>query len=446
MKRILSVVLILMLLIPCFAAAESEALTAAPLSFIELLVQGEFETAFHESTTDVQAALGSADGFAATWAQLEMYYGTFQEVLSDTTQEQAGYTVGSIICSFETADLTFSVAVTADGLLAGFTVTAVTPKAVESAADQTQFVTEEITLRTGEADETQGILTLPNGDGPFPAVIMMQGSGPSDMNETAYGIAPFRDIAEGLAQAGIASIRYDKYTYAHADLLAADAELLAAFTIEEEYIKDASNALMLLQEDTRIGDVYLLGHSLGAMIVPRTMQTLGEENFAGGILLAGSPLSLWVIQYHQNEALIETLAEDEQAVAKAALDTEAAKLSDVLALSDEELQSMTFFGISAYYQKDLIIVDTAQMAIALSKPLLIVQGGKDWQVTPADGMDAWQLLLEEYSFADYLYYPNLNHMLCEMQGEAAGDTSDYQSGDTVSHTMIDDIAAWILGE
>jgi len=446
MKRLLSVLVVCLLLLPCIAQAESGELSAAPRDFLELLYQGEFETVFDSSTADMQDALGSADDFAAAWAQLEMSFGAYEEILSSTAQEQAGYIVGTIVCSYEYVDATFNVTVTADGLLAGLFVASVTLKAEESAADQTQFVTEEITLRAGEADETQGILTLPNGEGPFPAVIMMQGSGPSDMNETAYGITPFRDIAEGLALSGVASIRYDKYTYAHTDLLAADPALLATFTIAEEYIVDAGDALALLQADERIGDIYLLGHSLGAMIVPRAMQTLGADSFAGGVLLEGSPLPLWEIQYRQNLMLLPSLSIDERPAAREQIDAEAAKLEQLQTLSDEELQSATFFGVSAYYQMDEMSVNAGETAIALSKPLLIVQGGKDWQVTTEDGLDAWKTALADQTFAEYLCYPDLNHMLCEMETDPTGTTSDYQAGDTVSQALIGDIAAWILGQ
>ena len=84
-----------------------------------------------------------------------------------------------------------------------------------AAADAGGYIEEAIKLRAGEDDATNGILTLPEGEGPFPAVVMVHGSGPSDMDESAYACAPFRDIAHGLARLGVASIRYDKYTYAH---------------------------------------------------------------------------------------------------------------------------------------------------------------------------------------------------------------------------------------
>jgi uncharacterized protein len=440
MKRLFSVLLAVLLLVPALASALQTDPAAAPSAVIEQLYQGEFEQVFGLSTADVQTALGSADGLASLWTQIAQVYGVYQGITAAAAQEENGLTVAQITCAHATADITYTVVLNADGMLSGLTVSGIVAKAAESTADPSTFVTEAVTLRTAEADETQGMLTLPLGDGPFPAVIMMQGSGASDMNETAYGIAIFRDIAESLAQAGVASIRYDKYTYAHADLLT------NSFTVQQEYGIDAGDALALLQADNRIGDIYLLGHSLGAMLIPRVMQTLGAENFAGGVMLAGSPLPLWEIQYHQNLAVVAAMDAGEQEAARQTLDTELAKLDTMNVMTDEELQNSLFFGISAWYQKDLISVDAAQTAIALQKPLFIAQGGKDWQVTPADGLDAWQVALGDSLAASYHLYPDMTHMLCDLEGEPAYNTADYQAGDTVSKELTRDIAAWILGE
>ncbi|HPF87579.1 MAG TPA: alpha/beta fold hydrolase [Candidatus Limiplasma sp.] len=440
MRRVLSVLLVIALLVPALAFAGDTGLTAAPRAIVELLYNGEYQQVFDQSTADVQDALGTADGLRAIWAQIEQVYGTFEAIGDVSAVEQGGLTVGQVTCSHATADITYTVALTPAGLLCGLTVSGVAQKAAASTADTSKFVTEAITLRAGEADETQGMLTLPVGEGPFPAVIMMQGSGASDMNETAYGISIFRDIAEGLAIAGVASIRYDKYTYVHADLLQND------YTVKEEYLIDAADALALLQADDRIGDVYLLGHSLGGMLVPRVMQTLGADYFAGGIILAGSPLALWEIQYHQNLALLPSLSEADQATAQATIDANLAMLSKMPVMTDEELQNSLFFGISAWYQMDLMSVDTAQTAIALQKPLFIAQGSKDWQVVPEDGIEAWQTALDDQLTANYHLYPNMNHMLCDQEGEPAYNTSDYQAGSTVSEILITDIAAWVLNQ
>jgi len=440
MKRIIAVILAIILILPALASAAGDDQAAAPLTVIEQLYQGEYQQVFDQSTADVQAALGSADSLAGLWVQIAQVYGAYQGITAAAAQEQDGSTVAQITCAHTAADITYTVVLNSGGLLSGLTVSNVVQKVAESTADTSQFVTEAITLRAGEADETQGILTLPLGNGPFPAVIMMQGSGASDMNETAYGIAIFRDIAENLALAGVASIRYDKYTYVHADLLT------NSFTVQEEYMIDAGDALALLQADSRIGDIYLLGHSLGAMLIPRVMQTLGAEHFTGGVMLDGTPLPLWEIQYHQNLEVIATLDESDREASQAMIDAELAKLETMPDMTDEELQNSLFFGISAWYQMDLMSVDAAQTAIAVQKPLFITQGGKDWQVTPADGLDAWREALGDSLAASYHLYPDMTHMLCDLEGEPACNTSDYQAGSTVSLALTRDIAAWILGE
>ena len=75
MKRLLSILAAIMILVPCLASAEVAELSQTPLEFMQMLYRGEFQAVFDQSTPEVQAALGSADGFAATWAQLEQSFG-----------------------------------------------------------------------------------------------------------------------------------------------------------------------------------------------------------------------------------------------------------------------------------------------------------------------------------------------------------------------------------
>ena len=77
-----------------------------------------------------------------------------------------------------------------------------------------------------------GLLTLPDGAGPFPAVLLVHGSGPQDRDEAVGPNRPFRDLAVGLADLGVASLRYDKRTFAHGKRLA-DA-LQGRLSVEEE--------------------------------------------------------------------------------------------------------------------------------------------------------------------------------------------------------------------
>ena len=132
-----------------------------------------------------------------------------------------------------------------------------------------------------------GTLTLPAGHGPFPAVLLIAGSGPRDRDETIGPNKPLRDLAHGLAAAGIASLRYDKRTLVFQTQLAAALKAGKDFTIDDEVTDDALAALKLLARQPGIDPqrMFVLGHSLGTLMAPR----LGQRypGLAGLVLLAG---------------------------------------------------------------------------------------------------------------------------------------------------------------
>lgn len=442
--RKLAVAFLALCLSLSFCAAAQEDAQQRALNVLGELSEGNFDAVYGQAADVLKQAVGSAAGLEQVWTQLTDMLGTFESAAAQGVQAQAGYQTVALQCAFSRAEATFTLAFDEAGRLASLGLTSMTAReTAEEAQDGRGYVEEQITLRAGEEDATGGLLTLPEGDGPFPAVVMVHGSGSSDMNETAYANAPFRDLAHGLAQLGVASVRYDKYTYAHPENCTR-----ADFTVDDEYTNDAVAAAQLLAEDSRIGSIYLLGHSQGAMLAPRIMQAVREatgDRLGGGVLLAGSPLHMWEIQYQQNLDVIKTLEGEQRAQAQALIDAEVEKAGTLAALSPEELQKQTVFGINAYYQADEMSVDAVETAVCLNLPLFIAQGAKDWQVRPEDGIDRWRKTLSEDFDATFKLYDNMNHMLADIEGEMTGTAADYMDADAhVSEALIQDIATWIL--
>ena len=107
---------------------------------------------------------------------------------------------------------------------------------------------EKIVVGEGTEYPLKGLLTLPDRvEGQVPAAVLVHGSGASNMDEKVYKLTPFKDLAEGLAERGIASIRYDKRTFVYGRKMRK-----GTVTVREETIEDAVRAAELLRRDPRV--------------------------------------------------------------------------------------------------------------------------------------------------------------------------------------------------
>ena len=167
------------------------------------------------------------------------------------------------------------------------------------------MIEERIIIGENTKYPLNGLLTLPAGaTGPVPAVVFVHGSGASNMDEKVGRLTPFKDLAQGLARHGIASVRYDKRSFAHGFKMLTDKS--QDVTVKVETIDDAILATELLKKDARIDleRVYIIGHSMGGMLAPRIDAEGG--NFTGLIIMAGSPRKLEDIILDQNEAALHS--------------------------------------------------------------------------------------------------------------------------------------------
>ena len=274
-----------------------------------------------------------------------------------------------------------------------------------------------------------GTLCWPaNATGRVPLMVLVHGSGPHDRDETVGPNKPFRDLAWGLAEAGVATLRYEKRTYrffAKMDL--------AKFTVEEEVIADAVAVLefakTLPEADPR--RVFLAGHSLGGAMAPIIAARVPQ--LRGVIVMAGTTRPLDELIYEQTAFQAGVQGKSREAIAKQIAEM---KQSFAKVRSKETKDTEQVLGAPAYYWRDLLERDLPAAWKKVSVPVLVLQGGKDVQVLKTD----YDGLVKSVK-AEPHWFPDLNHLFMPVEGRATG--AEYAKASHVDPEVIKVIAAWI---
>ena len=301
-----------------------------------------------------------------------------------------------------------------------------------SYVDAAKFDETEVTFGA-EPWSLPGTLTLPKGDGPFPAVVLVHGSGPNDRDETIGPNKPFKDIAQGLASQGIAVLRYDKRTKVYPQEMAQ----LKSLTVKEEAIDDAAAAVEFLRGQPQIDStkIFVAGHSLGGYLAPRIAQA--DANIAGMIIMAGATRPLEDMMVEQTRYILESdgslSAEDQAQVSKLQK-----QVTAVRALTGQSTEAV--LGAPVSYWVDLQDYRPADLARGLQLPLLVVQGERDYQVTMQDFKN-WQDALSGQTNVTLKSYPGLNHLF--IAGDAKSVPAEYQTPGNVAPEIIQDVVSWI---
>jgi dienelactone hydrolase len=309
------------------------------------------------------------------------------------------------------------------------------------------FTERDVTVGADEW-KLPGTLTLPKADKPVAAVVLVHGSGPNDRNETILGSEPFRDLAEGLASRGIAVLRYEKRTKVYGAKMAQMKDL----TVREETVDDAVRAVDLLRGQPGIDPkrVFVLGHSLGGYLLPMILEK--SRKAAGGIALAGSTRPLEDLVLEQMEYLIpiQTAGSEEgKKEGQKKLDETRRAVAAIKALEPGKessgapsgVDAPSLVGMSAHYLLDLRGYNPPALAAGLQRPLLILQGERDYQVSMRDFAN-WKAALGNRKNVTLKSYPALNHLF--MEGTGKSTPEEYSKPGHVSADVIDDIAGWVL--
>ncbi|MDE0660797.1 MAG: alpha/beta fold hydrolase [Gammaproteobacteria bacterium] len=322
------------------------------------------------------------------------------------------------------------------------------------------YAAEEVAIDAGPA-KLGGTLTVPNGNPPFPAVLLISGSGPQDRDETLFDHKPFWVLADHLSRSGIAVLRVDdagtgaSTPHPHPPTTA-------------DFANDAAACVDLLLADPRFSRVGLVGHSEGGLIAAMVAGERDDIDFV--VLLAGPGVSGAEVMRKQNQRIFAAAGlTDDRTIALLALLDQLfeALVSDFpdddlrLRVEDIALQQLAVNGIVGIDIEDDRVQAAVEAAMSpwmryflrldprpslerIKVPILALNGDLDLQVDADQnlGAIAAALAASGHTQATIRRLPGLNHLFQHAQ---TGLVEEYASiEETMAPEVLDLIRDWIL--
>lgn len=324
------------------------------------------------------------------------------------------------------------------------------------------YASEDVRYASGDA-ELAGTLTVPAGDGPFPAVLLISGSGPQNRDEEIFGHKPFAVLADHLGRAGIVVLRVD-------DAGVGGSTAHSTPPTTADLAKDAEAGVAFLKADMRIDPhrIGLLGHSEGGAIAPLVASRSHDVAFV--VLLAGPGVPGTELLRKQNQRIFTAAGfpQARQEKLLALLDElfdallnepdEARRHERVVAVVREQME---LNGVQAGEQTADVVERASSQAEspwmryflaydprpalrATQVPVLALGGDRDVQVDTEQNLAAIATALAEGGNQDVTVhrYPDLNHLF---QHARTGLVAEYgQIEETMAPEVLETIRDWIL--
>jgi hypothetical protein len=328
------------------------------------------------------------------------------------------------------------------------------------------YRSEEVTVESVPGVRLAGTLTLPQGQGPYPAVVLVSGSGPQDRDETLLGHKPFLVLSDHLTRNGIAVLRLD-------DRGTGRSTGSFAASTSEDFARDAAAALRWLRARPEVRDdaVGIVGHSEGGMIGPMVAARYPDDvNFL--VLLAGPGMPSADLLMLQG-ALISRAGGEPEAEVQRTLTLQRALFGAIAQTADSTALHARLREISARFQASLpaeeralpaysdatmeatlgtlvspwyrwfIRYDPAPALRATRVPVLALNGSKDLQVPADENLGGIARALRAAGNRDVTTeaLPGLNHLF---QTATTGAPSEYaQIEETIAPVVLERVTAWI---
>lgn len=402
----------------------------------EALIAENYPNVVQEFTPEVAEKI-DADKLEQIWKGITKVYGNLLHTDPIYTDIQKGNLMTVEPFHFEKKILDLKLGFNEDLKVQGVFFTPHTAPKLELRETDT-FVEQEIIVKSKNGIKLRGIITLPKLSTKVPVAILVHGSGPNDMDETIGPNTLFKDMAEQFASNGIATVRYDKRTKVYAGKSELSFEEL---TIEEETIIDALAAVKLSRKHKQIDAkrIYVIGHSLGGMCAPKIASD--SKHVKGIVMLGANATPLYEIVAEQMTYLFMqdgTLSEEEESQ----LNTydEQLKNLEELSLTNNTSDKVLPLNLPAPYWNSIRNYDQVLTAQNLSKPILIIQGGRDYQVTPRE-YETWKQKLDNMNNVTFKLFDTLNHLMLE--GEGASYPDEYLIESDLPEYFCTYISNWI---
>jgi len=446
MKKVMTIIIVIITILAVLSGcveekkpeAKEKTTTDIALEFMNTILEGNLNSAYSYFSNLMKSQF-SYDQFESSWEYIETTYGDFESIKDSSESIEEGYDIVFVNCTFTNDYLIiFKIVFEDTKEISGFwteKIESTTGYNAPGYVDTNKFSETEVII--GEYPwELPGTITIPNGEGPFPGVVLVHGSGPNDRDETIGPNKPFKDLAWGLASENIIVLRYDKRTKVYPEETAGDKNL----TVKEEVVDDALEAVKLLQSYEEIiqSQIYVLGHSLGAMMAPQIATF--EDDINGLIMLAAPARGLEDLIYNQTVYLSELDGVvDENETLMINMTKEALEKIKNMNISEDE-KVLTIY--KAYWEY-LNNYDQVETANNLTIPILLLQGKRDYQVTYEEDYAVWNATFNDNNKVLLKTYDLLNHLF--IPGEGPSTNTEYMIEGHVSEGVIQDITSWIKG-
>jgi len=390
---------------------------ATAAAVVKLLIDERFDEVANRFTSDLRAAV-PPDALRSAWTTVA----AAPVAVTGPAVTEPGQ-AGLVRVSVPVGGFTVVMSVDDHGLVHGLRLAPASDPlwTQPSYADPRLFTEREITLDGG----TGATVTSPVDAGGA-GVVLLAGGGPFDRDESSGPNKPLKDLAWGLASRGVTVVRFDKITHVRA--------MTPGFTMTDEYVPDAVEALGVLRREPGVDRLFVVGHSMGGKVAPRVAEA--DPSVAGLVILAGDAQPM----HHAAVRVARHLAFGKSTVE--AFERQA-ELIDSPRLTSRTPSAELPFGWPASYWLDLRDYDPVAATARLAVPVFLGQGGRDYQVTVADDLVRWRtglagrpgVTIRVYDAADHLFFP----------GEGPSTPADYTRPGHVDHDVISDVTEWVAG-